>query len=86
MEAIRLIRLCARVVSERALQFAKAETNLPKNTSALEAVGSQDEVKEEVDAPWKRGWMPILYELFRVINKYEFKCISDTLVTCYSTS
>lgn len=73
MEAIRLIRLCARVVSERATQFAKEESvPAPKGLSdpaSTGAVVSSEQEKDDEDAAWKRGWMPIFYELFRVINK-----------------
>ncbi|VDL61592.1 unnamed protein product [Hymenolepis diminuta] len=72
MEAIRLIRLCARVVSERATQFAKEETvSAVKNSSDIApsgAVVSSEQEKDDENAAWKRGWMPIFYELFRVIN------------------
>lgn len=79
MEAIRLIRLCARVVSERATQFAKEETNLPPKNIAISDAGTtntpstavvSEQAKDDGDAAWKCGWMPIFYELFRVINKY----------------
>ncbi|KAH9280655.1 Brefeldin A-inhibited guanine nucleotide-exchange protein 2 [Echinococcus granulosus] len=66
MEAIRLIRLCARIVSERAHQFSTEESNLSKNAPATETASSEE--NKEDDALWKRGWMPILYELFRIIN------------------
>ncbi|VDN96225.1 unnamed protein product [Rodentolepis nana] len=73
MEAIRLIRLCARVVSERATQFAKEDTVPVVKTSSDTApsgtvVSSEQGKDDEDDAAWKRGWMPIFYELFRVIN------------------
>ncbi|VDD77898.1 unnamed protein product [Mesocestoides corti] len=66
MEAIRLIRLCARVVSERACQFSSEESNASKTSTPESLV--VDNVKEDDDLLWKRGWMPILYELFRIIN------------------
>lgn len=66
MEAIRLIRMCARIVSERALQFAE-ESNSSKNAPVAETAAPEE--KKEDDALWKRGWIPILYELFRIINK-----------------
>ncbi|VDM16431.1 unnamed protein product [Hydatigera taeniaeformis] len=65
MEAIRLLRLCARIVSERALQFAD-ESNSSKNAPTTEITSSEED--KEDDVLWKRGWMPILYELFRIIN------------------
>lgn len=101
MEAIRLIRQCARVVSERSTQFAREESTgatkasgeaasdvlqlrqqelegageKKQNKTASEMEADGDDKKEEgedeegEEALWRRGWMPILYELFRVINK-----------------
>lgn len=110
MEAIRLIRQCARVVGERTTQFDTTEDSATTTTAVSNKVSAntttaaapsstvneraqkesrenqeedgaitkkdtqhQAAVEEEdalSSALWSRGWMPILYELFRVINKY----------------
>ncbi|KAL7059279.1 hypothetical protein AAHC03_013401 [Spirometra sp. Aus1] len=73
MEAIRLIRTCARVISERAPQFimpASLEQHVPTATEDTANTG-QDIPKSDTetdDRVWRGGWMPVLYELFRVIN------------------
>lgn len=100
MDAIRLIRTCARVVSERGPQFSSsgsstsvvALTPLTATTDVNPASDLADSANIEAppisdakpplsptktvtaegidDLLWRRGWMPVLYELFRVINKY----------------
>ncbi len=94
MEAIRLIRQCARVVSERAPQFADAgdstkataaaaaATTAPEAESSEGASTTASQPEEEGALLWRRGWMPILYELFRVINKWVLAPLtSATLVS-----
>lgn len=89
MEAIRLIRTCARVISERGPQFIALPSQEQHTVTATEITGSaaaedapasptvaippsgQATSKSEAetdDRVWRRGWLPVLYELFRVIN------------------
>lgn len=56
MEAIRLIRACARYVAERAQMFRDHQ-------------GDQETQVAEEDRVWVRGWFPVLFELSCIINR-----------------
>lgn len=58
MEAIRLIRACARYVAEQPQYFKEYNID-DKNNSFL---ASED------DRVWVRGWLPILFELSCIVN------------------
>ncbi|KAF7488125.1 Brefeldin A-inhibited guanine nucleotide-exchange protein 1 [Sarcoptes scabiei] len=58
MEAIRLIRACARYVAEQPKYFK--EFNLDEKNSGY--LASED------DRVWVRGWLPILFELSCIVN------------------
>lgn len=58
MEAIRLIRACARYVAEQPQCFK--EFNVEDKTNGYHA--------NEDDRVWVRGWLPILFELSCIVN------------------
>ena len=55
MEAIRLIRNCARYVAEKPEMFQQ--------------ISSEDMSTSEEDRVWVRGWFPVMFELSCVINR-----------------
>ena len=62
MEAIRLIRKCAKYVSEHKERFHLLEmtSETSPTTSSLDGV--------QTDRVWIRGWFPVLFELSCIIN------------------
>ncbi|XP_071487051.1 brefeldin A-inhibited guanine nucleotide-exchange protein 1-like [Diadema antillarum] len=56
MEAIRLIRNCAKYVKEKPQMFR-------------DHIGDQELQVTEDDRIWVKGWFPVLFELSRVINR-----------------
>ncbi|KAH8867375.1 Brefeldin A-inhibited guanine nucleotide-exchange protein [Schistosoma japonicum] len=72
MESIRLIRVCAATVAEQESVFTglqNSELPLGSNSTGSPNAGLKYVyLLPEDDQIWLRGWMPVLCELFRVIN------------------
>ena len=63
MNAINLIRKCARYVSNHKKQFMEGGTETEKSKRA-----DNDVSCSELDRVWIRGWFPVLFELSCIIN------------------
>ncbi|CAH8564731.1 unnamed protein product [Schistosoma turkestanicum] len=73
MESIRLIRICAHTVDEKESVFIGLQNSELSvlNNNSMELPNSDLKyvyLLPEDDQIWLRGWMPVLCELFRVIN------------------
>ncbi|CAH8653390.1 unnamed protein product [Heterobilharzia americana] len=74
MESIRLIRICARIVAEQGSVFTGVQNSELSVGNSIESFVSEPKYTihtyslPEDDQIWLRGWMPVLCELFRVIN------------------
>ncbi|CAH8874145.1 unnamed protein product [Trichobilharzia szidati] len=74
MESIRLIRICARTVAEQGSVFTGLQNSeiVASNPAESPSCESNHVIHAyslpEDDQIWLRGWMPVLCELFRVIN------------------
>ncbi|VDP68038.1 unnamed protein product, partial [Schistosoma mattheei] len=74
MESIRLIRICACTVAENETVFIglqNPEFPIVNNNNSMELPNSDLKyvyLLPEDDQIWLRGWMPVLCELFRIIN------------------
>lgn len=94
MESIRLIRICACTVAENETVFIglqNPEFPIVNNNNSMELPNSDLKyvyLLPEDDQIWLRGWMPVLCELFRIINGYViylFVCSLLCFVTNCST-
>ena len=63
MNAINLIRKCARYVSNHKNQFMEGGAENDKNKRT-----ENDPTCSELDRVWIRGWFPVLFELSCIIN------------------